>query len=90
MARPKMQPRNGRKSRYEIFSEAVEDLERALARLQEIDLRRCPPQLRPDHRAARQAIEAAIKHSKQVAEGELDILNDRSQQPPEPVVVDSP
>ena len=89
MPRPKMQPRDGRKSRYEIFSEVAEDLERALARLEEIDMRKCPVKLRPEHRRARRSIEQAIEHARKVAEGELDILNDRSQPPPRPVVVDS-
>jgi hypothetical protein len=74
-----MRPRaNGHKGRYEIFTRVLSLLERSRDDLHKIDLRRCPAELRDDHRAARLAIDEAIRHAKVVCQGELDILNVRS------------
>lgn len=66
------------KSRYEIFSKAIADLERAQARLKGIDLRTCPKDLRESHRAARVHVAEAIQAAQAVCKGELDILDGRS------------
>lgn len=66
------------RSRYEIFSKALGDLDAAKKKMKGIDLRTCPPNVREEHRAARLAVDEAIRHCRAVCEGELDILNERS------------
>lgn len=65
------------KSRYEIFSRAMDDLGRAEALLLAIDLTTCPPSLRPHHVEAREAIKVAITQCAKVCDGELDTLDGR-------------
>jgi hypothetical protein len=75
-----MKARNhSHKSRYEIFTKVLEELRSAEAQMRSIDLRTCPPVLRDDHRLARHQVDEAIKHVKAVCEGELDILDGRSE-----------
>lgn len=67
------------KSRYEICSKVLEDLRSVRERMLSIDLRACPVELRAPHHEARRKVDDAIRDVKAACEGELDILDGRSE-----------
>lgn len=65
----------GARSRYEVISDAIRDLQRAESDLRAIDLRTCPPDLRDGHKRARELVAMAIQEASALGDTELDSLS---------------